>query len=141
MKIPVIELNEKREYSDNLKPGIVEFEIIKAFKKISSNGNEMISLTLKCNSSNGESGVVFDNIINMQNCFWKNNMFCKSIGMSPYADYYEISEENLIKKTGRCKIKVSDFREGRMEVEEYLPKLFEEEVKDKFTITDDDIPF
>ena len=103
-----------------LPAGTYRFEVVNVVRAMSAAGNDMYQLRIKCTNDAGNSGNVFDNLVETEKCGWKFIQFFDSIGMD--TDDTE-SVMNTIGEVGKVQIKVEQ-RPGyndRNVVDRYLP--------------------
>lgn len=118
------ELNEKWL----LKPGIYDFEVMRAEDQLSSNGNAMIKLKLRVFHDGGEAHM-YDYLVANQEA--KLAAYCDSVGKSEQYDAGEVKAEDMAGDCGRAKIGIEDEKpkddgEGnwpaKNKIKYYLPK-------------------
>jgi hypothetical protein len=87
-----------------IEPGIYKFKVDRAIDKISSNGNEMISMMLKIFLSNEKTFSIWDNLVVHENMLFKIRHFCNT---TEQLDVYQkgiLSANDCIGKFGYCEI-------------------------------------
>jgi len=111
-----------------LKPGIYDFEVMRAEEATSRAGNPMIKIKLRIFHDGGELHV-YDYLVSTNEA--KLASFCDSIGKAEEYDAGAINTDSLEKCSGRAKIGIEDERpkddgEGnwpaKNKVKDYLPK-------------------
>jgi Protein of unknown function (DUF669) len=104
-----------------LPDGEYPFVVTAAEEKTSSNGNEMIALTLKI--KDGPS--VYDNLVNVESAWFKIDQFRAAIGdqIAPGTEL-DLNPDKWIRRVGRC-ILYTDMYDGkrRNKVAEYVVPL------------------
>lgn len=131
-----------------LKEGEGQYQVIKAEKKESKNGNPMIKLLLKCWDCEGNQGNIFEYLILNDNVFSKRKIkhFCYSCGLEEKYESGELNASDCENKYGILIIGIQKDKAGQYpdknSVYDFLkPK---EDIKLKGKISpelNDDIPF
>ena len=128
------ELNSQRGL---LKPGEVDFEVIKAREKLSKAGNHMIELMAKVWDKDGKTANIFDYLLDSQ--AWKIKHFWESVGLSENYPKGDMEVEALIGLGGKCVIVTQKDETGKYgdqtKIKDYLKKDGKEIKKE------DDVPF
>lgn len=111
-----------------LKPGIYDFEVMRAEETTSRAGNAMIKLKLRVFHDGGEAHL-YDYLVSTQE--EKLASFCDAIGKSAEYDAGDIKSDDLEGCSGRAKVGIEDEKpkedgEGnwpaKNNVKDYLPK-------------------
>lgn len=131
--------NPKDEPEDKLlEPGVYRAVVSAARETVSKNGNEMLELVLRIYDQNGDSVMVFDNLVNTPKALWKIRRFCDSAGLK--YDAGELTPHQVIDCNVGIKTEI-DKQPGYAEktkVIDYLPATGQ---PTKVGFPEDDIPF
>jgi hypothetical protein len=112
-----------------LKPGIYDFEVMRAEDQMSSKGNKMIKLKLRVFHDGGEAHM-YDYLVANQEA--KVAAYCDSVGKSEQYDAGDIKAEDMAGDCGRAKIGIEDEKPkddgtdekwpAKNKIKDYLPK-------------------
>lgn len=93
------------KFNSVLAKGTYDFEVVKAEEKVSSKGNEMIALTLKCFHQD-QSVLVNDWLVSMDSMIPKIFSFCSATGIE--AEYHagELTAELCAGLAGKVKLDI-----------------------------------
>ncbi len=131
----------------NLIPaGEYMFEVIEATEKTSKNGNDMIALKLSVHADDYARGV-FDYLVDIESMAYKIRHFADATGLLPQYEAGQLSADDMIGVTGKCKIAQQPEKDGypaKNVVKDYVKRpAGAAAVKKSATaeVADDDIPF
>lgn len=112
-----------------LPAGVYAFRCEGAEDKLSTNGNDMIELTLNVNGKKK----VWDNLVALDSMTWKIKHFFESCGMIEHFEKGEIKPVNCKGKTGLCRIKIEKGKNGkeRNVVDDYVTEIYTDVDDDK----------
>ena len=150
---------ESKQYDPEVNSGgpIAEgeyfFAVQDAVAATSSNGNDMIELTLEVDVGRDRPVAVFDRLVATQTALWKIHTFCESCGLDFHAD--ELLPEHCLGREGRAQFVLGEpNRAGRQYLEVYRYLLGDEPASSatptntgaqkklqRPTGNDDDLPF
>lgn len=111
-----------------LKPGIYDFEVMRAEETTSRAGNAMIKLKVRVFHDGGEAHL-YDYLVSTQ--VEKLCAFCDAVGLSKEYDAGDVKSDDMEGRSGRAKIGIEDEKpkedgEGnwpaKNKVKDYLPK-------------------
>lgn len=94
----IIALPEKKE----IKLGKVDFVVEEVKLKETKKGDAMVILKLNVKDDEGFEKVVYDFLILNEENNWRVHSFGESIGMQAEFESLQVSDEDIIGKTGRC---------------------------------------
>lgn len=129
MKFRPLDQEIKNEFVP-LSPGEATFEIKEAEDAISTKGDPMLKLVLKCKDIKGNQGRVWENILGTEMWDWKIRHLLKSIGKFNLYANGDIDPFDLIGSTGKVLLKSKEYQ-GKLScvVQDFL-----------FTEVESDIP-
>ena len=111
-----------------LKPGIYDFEVMRAEETTSRAGNAMIKLKVRVFHDGGEAHI-YDYLVSTQ--VEKLCAFCDAVGLSKEYDAGDVKSDDMEGRSGRAKIGIEDEKpkedgEGnwpaKNKIKDYLPK-------------------
>lgn len=121
--------------------GIYDFEVERAFDKVSATGNDMIELVLKVYNKEGHSRLVYDYLVASEATAYKLRHFANTTGMLKQYEAGELAAEDCIGKSGQCQLYVKKDKKGQYPdknaVSDYVPKV----AGLAQSMPDDDLPF
>lgn len=138
-----MQFNPKIENSKlSFENGEVDFIILEAEDKKSSNGNPMTTLKLKVRNGNGEECIIWDNIAWHLN--WKIQQLCYAVEMGSEFESGNFPSQKLEHRRGKCYV---EWKKGdgayppQLRVKYYISQHVEEETSSTKPDFDDEIPF
>ena len=100
--------------SANLWPaGEYDFEIHNAEDTESKAGNDMTKLTVHVHDSEGQYKTVFDYLVDTEGGAYKIRHFAEATGLLPQYERGELMADEMIGRTGRCKLNVQKDKTGQ----------------------------
>lgn len=122
-----------------LPSGEYNFTVKQAKEKLSKKNNEMLELLLSIKDDTGHETIVYDYLLEAFKYKLKN--FCASTGLDEKYKSGELSEEDVINKEGRVKLKIEESDEygDRNVVEDYVNS--EKTTKSDENGFDEELPF
>ena len=143
------EFSNKNKQFVKLKPGVCDFTIINAVKKVSKAGNEMLKITFKVCDQEFNEGIVFDYITT--NMVWKLKSLMSEVGLNEEFKNGEIDVDTFQNLTGKMILDTKIFKTETEEKEAYVVGKYgdsEKTIKPKIQLkdsipsfNDDDIRF
>jgi hypothetical protein len=156
MKYKIYTEEQAQAMNTPLVEGEAKFEVIDAEERLSSNGNEMMVLTLSIIDSAGSQGTLKANLIALEKVAFKIRHFWESVGMLARYEHStsedgdgEINAIEFIGKKGACIIKKQKSDnpkyDGKLDVYDYIASK-EQQAYEKQDVKsedsfDDDVPF
>lgn len=127
------------------KAGLYDFEIAEAAEKISAKGNDMIELKIRVYDADGNWRGVFDWLVDTEGGAFKTRHFADCTGMLAEYEKGELRAEDLVSKTGRCKLVIKKDKSGeypdKNAIADYIKPGTGEVTKAADPDLDDSIPF
>ena len=111
-----------------LKPGIYDFEVMRAEETTSRAGNAMIKLKVRVFHDGGEAHL-YDYLVSTQ--VEKLCAFCDAVGLSKEYDAGDVNSDDMEGRSGRAKIGIEDEKPkddgdgnwpAKNKIKDYLPK-------------------
>lgn len=93
--------------------GEYDFEVKDASEETSASGNDMIKLTLHVFNNDSERITVFDYLVHTEKAAYKVRHFAEATGMLAQYERGELSSDECVFKTGRCKLGIKKDKAGQ----------------------------
>jgi hypothetical protein len=94
-------------------PGTYDFEVLEAEEQTSSKGNDMIMLKLAIYNAQGQNRHVYDYLVGTDGAQFKIRHYAEATGQLDTYDGGEISADDQVGRTGRCKIVIKKDASGQ----------------------------
>lgn len=127
MRVNPISAKQAEEQSAGFEPwkaGDYDFNVYDASEEVSTEGNEMIKLTLHVLNPEGQRRTVFDYLVNTEKGQWKVRHCAEAIGMLPQYERGEMETIDIVGRMGRLKLRLkpaSGQYPARNSVGDYIP--------------------
>lgn len=103
-----------------LPEGQYKFKVMEAVEKISGNGNQYISLTLKIYTDNGKERKVWDKLVNHPKSLFKIKHFCESTRLDQLYNTGSVSADDCLDREGECWLTIDKDDVNRNAIKYYI---------------------
>ena len=84
--------------------GDYDYRVTNVEKTFTKKDSPMAKLTLEISDEDGNTTLVWDNLVIQKNCEWKLSQFFRSIGQKKHGERCRMDWSKVNQSTGRCKI-------------------------------------
>jgi len=123
--VTAIEAETGSNKFEPFKPGVYDFEIVKAEDAISEAGNEQIHLEMNIFNSAGEKRYVHDYLVSTPGVQYKVRHFCEAVGLLDQYENGSLDADMCEGVSGQCRIKIDPAKgqyAAKNAVQDYVPQ-------------------
>lgn len=98
-----LELDDDKPERKIFEDGDYDYTVTKVEKTFTKNDSPMAKITIELKDENGDTTLVWDNLVIQKNCEWKLSQFFRSIGQKKHGERCRMDWSKVPGSSGRCK--------------------------------------